>query len=156
MPLLSGALETSMVAVALKLEIWTAYSVPMLAMVAIFASVPGAAWCSLDLSLPGAGCVTALGFAWCQDPQRIPGQLTRGRWRQCLLQCQEQLGACWTSHCQEPAARLLWTLLGARIHKGFPFLGVVLGFSWRRPLLLLLHFLHFLHSSPSLLQTGDW
>ena len=63
MPLLSGALEASMVAVALKLEIWTAYSVPMVAMVAIFASVPGAAWCSLDLSLPGAGCAAALGFA---------------------------------------------------------------------------------------------
>ena len=63
MPLLSGALETLMLAVALKLEIWTAYSVMMSAMVAMFASVPGAAWCLLDLSLPGAGCAAALGFA---------------------------------------------------------------------------------------------
>ena len=55
--------ETSMVTVALKLEIRKAYSVPMSAMVAMFASVPGAAWCSLDLSLPGAGCAAALGFA---------------------------------------------------------------------------------------------
>ena len=47
-------------------------------------------------------------------------------------------------------SRLLWPLFGDRIHIGFPSLGVVLDFSWRRPFLLLLH---FLHSSPSPLQT---
>ena len=76
-----------MVTVALELEIRTAYSVPMSAMLALFASVPGAAWCSLDLSLPGAGCAAALGFARCQDPQRIPlpGVVLDFLWRRPLL-----------------------------------------------------------------------